>query len=68
MSYPDRSNLTVALVLASAVVACVSLSAGYFVGSLLHPGQIAFADRWPTRPIAQLDPDLTRNLAERYRG
>lgn len=54
--------------LAATIVGAVSLSAGYITGSLLHPPQVTFNDRWPERPIAQLDPDATKAMIQRYRG
>lgn len=68
MNNSDRPNLAAAGLFAAAVVACITLSAGYVVGSLVHPAQITFNERWPAQPIAQLDPAATKDLVERYRG
>jgi hypothetical protein len=68
MSHSTRSNLTIAVVVASALVGGVSLSAGYIVGSLVHPKQVSFDERWPSRPIAQLDPNLTKDFIQRFPG
>ncbi|MGZ3411483.1 MAG: hypothetical protein ACXWJW_11020 [Xanthobacteraceae bacterium] len=64
----DRPNLAAAGIFAAAVVACVTLTAGYMAGTLVHTTQITFNDRWPAQPIAQLGPAATKDIVERYRG
>ncbi len=55
-------------VFAAALVGTVSLTAGVVVGSLIHPGEVTFEDRWPQPNLAVSNSEMSRTVIDRYRS